>query len=199
LPDVALGAIGFAASGVPLLRDASVPSFHVCGLPAGVIRQIETSDVHATLVPSLLFGVAAFLCAAAVARRRAGSGVLRYLDELPLAASALFVAAIASVGFSTFETSMALHGPLADVSRHQFCWLSALLAAAGAVLAIGCDAVARSLRESFDDVAEFVLSTLRLALATPGAQPKLGPWVYRPLTVWYRAAESSGSRAPPFS
>ncbi|MGP6191062.1 MAG: hypothetical protein ACLPSH_13520 [Vulcanimicrobiaceae bacterium] len=178
------------------MRNATVPAFHVCGLPGGV-RPLATSDPGPWLLLGLISGALALLCAAVVARRPVGAGLLNHVAELPLATSALFVAAMCAVGVSVFDASMALHGPVTDVYRHQYCWLSGLLASAGALLTIGVGVVARSLRKSLEKITEFVVLALRLGLAMPAARPKLSRRIGPPLPASFHAIESFGSRAPP--
>ena len=116
-PDIAFGAIAFLAGAIPLFRGSAGLRIHICGLP----------------------GAATY-----VARRSLFSSAWSQ-THAPAATSLLFVAAIAGVGFSVFHASMALHGPAADPARHHFCRLSAVLAAAGAVLTIGVRAVLTAL------------------------------------------------------
>jgi hypothetical protein len=193
-PDIAFGAIAFLAGAIPLLHGSTGFRIHICGQP-GAMQSIETPGSFPLALARLLFVIVLLAAAICVARRTAFSSAWSR-THAPAATSLLFVAAIAGVGVSVFDASMALHGPAADSARHHFCWLSAVFAAAGAVFTIGVRAILTALCASVSGIAVLIVRFLR-PRTNEDCQNAAKRYDCAAIAVSFRAVASIGSRAPP--
>ncbi|MFY9780118.1 MAG: hypothetical protein WAJ85_06370 [Candidatus Baltobacteraceae bacterium] len=193
-PDVAFGAITFLAAAIPLFHGSTGLRIHICG-PPGAVQSIETPESFPLVLSRLLLGIVLLAAATYVARRSVFSSAWSR-THASAATSLLFVAAIAGVGFSVFDASMALHGPAAHSARHHFCWLSAFIAAAGAVFTIGVRAILTAFSASLDGIAALIVCFVRLR-SGEDCENAAKRYDSAVIVVSFRAVASIGSRAPP--
>jgi hypothetical protein len=199
--DALLALVAFSASVLPFARELSdARRFVFCGPASHAIEPVALGDEAYAIAAKLVLTAAILVLAAFVARCSASGNALATLAALPLVRSSLLIGALTAAGLTAFDLCTAFHGASTDVAGSCHCWLTGLLAAAGALFTIGSASVARALRDAVRDLHNalesiFVWLERTLVRSCPWNRLRRD----QPLIVELVFATPFGGRAPPFA
>ena len=135
------------SSAVPVLREQLHPAHAaICGLAHGLSTLTSVHDATVAVAIKSVLAVLAVIGFVLRIKYMQSKRFVHVLAELPLLRTALFAAMIIGIGLTAFDCCTAFHGASVDAAGTCHCWLTGMLASAGAAVMLLLMTCGRAIR-----------------------------------------------------